>query len=332
MLALVAMVLLAGCGGGDGGEAAEERQAPPKHLRELTITLNGYDGPENVGILMADELGYFEEAGLDVTVYSPGSPDRPLPYVATRSVDFGVSHLPEVALASEKGTPIVAVGSLVPEPTAAMIWPQGSKIDDIGDLKGKTVGIPGLPFQESLLEAVLAQAGLTAADVKVKRVGYELVPALLRGRVDAVFGGSWNVEGVELEGRGMEPEITRVQDLGVPAYDELVVIARRDFVAEDPQLVSDFMTAVARGAAAAVEDPQEAVEVIDESIEKDPDIPRKLTKPMVEATLPVLSESGYMDPEQATGLVEWMREEGLVQREPPVSSLLTNDYLEEPQE
>jgi ABC-type nitrate/sulfonate/bicarbonate transport system substrate-binding protein len=72
-----------------------------------------------------------------------------------------------------------------------------------------------------------------------------LVSALLSGRADAIFGGSWNVEGIELESRGAEPVITRIQDLGIPDYEELVMVARSDLVADDPRLIRDFMSAVA---------------------------------------------------------------------------------------
>jgi len=235
-----------------------------------------------------------------------------------------------VVLAQSKGNPVVAIGSLVAEPTMATIWLQRSGIDGIADLRGKTIATAGLPMETEILETVLAEAGLSLADVKLKDVGYNLVPALIRGRADATFGGRWNHGGSQLETLGLNPMVTRVQDLGVPPFDELVVVARRDRLARDPQLFRDFMAAVVRGAATSVEDPDLAFEVANEDVEADYRVSPKARRAQVEATIPLLSESGFMDPEQASQLIAWMHRQGMVQRKVPVSSLLTNDYLPQP--
>jgi putative hydroxymethylpyrimidine transport system substrate-binding protein len=250
--------------------------------------------------------------------------------VAERAVDLAISHQPQVVLAKENGLDIVAVGSVVPEPTAAMIWLKKSKIGGLADLKGKTIGVYGLSFERGILQGVLARAGLSLDDVKVKKVEHETVPDLVSGRIDATFGNSWNVEGAELEARGLEPVITRVQDLGIPSYDELVVIARSERLRKDPQLIPDFLSAVARGTEAAIKDPEAAVKVIVEERENREENPNeKGIEAAVEATLPLLSRDGYMDPEQASGLIDWMYDEGMIERPLPVSELLTNQYVNE---
>jgi ABC-type nitrate/sulfonate/bicarbonate transport system substrate-binding protein len=332
---LVAAIAIAGCGG--EGEVSAGTQAatgsPPdsgRPLRDLEVTLDGYAGPENLGILVADREGYFRDAGLEVTVYSPALPARPIEYTMGSNIDVGISREPEVALAQSRGTPVVAFGSLVDEPTAAIIWLAKSGIDGIADLRGKTIAIPGLRFQGRFLRSVLAGAGLSMADVKVEAVGYDLVQALVKGRADAIFGGSWNLEGVQLKALGLAPVVTRVQSLGVPPYDEFVAVAPRHHLARDPELFRDFMEAAVRGAAKAIEDPDLALETIEEALEADPRVSRRARKAQVEATLPLLSGAGYMDPARAGRLLDWMREERLIQGPLPVSSLLTDDLLPQP--
>lgn len=321
----VAAVLLAGCGG--GGATAEQHPVRLQKTRELHVTLDGLDRPETAGILMADSLGYFEEANLRVITFRPATPSRPVEYVVDGTDDIGISHEPQVVLAKEKGAPIVALGSLISQPTLAMIWLDGSKIHDIADLKGKTIAIPGLSFQEQFLKSFLARGGLTLHDVKVKRVWYNLVPRLVEGRVDAIFGGDWNAEGAQLEARGLHPVITRVQSLGFPSYDELVVIVRSDRLAEDPRAYRAFMSAVARGTAAAIENPKEMVEVLENDINANPDRSRKATEAEVKATLPMLSGIGSISSEQASKLMDWMREEGMIRRTWPAAELFNNEYL-----
>jgi putative hydroxymethylpyrimidine transport system substrate-binding protein len=285
-----AAALLAGCGGGAREAGADKGSPDPPE--EVRVTLDGIEGAENVGILMALHRGYFKDVGLNVWVGSPIEPNRPVSYVAKGTDDLGVAQQPQVAIAREKGMPIVAVGSVISQPTAAMIWLKDAGIHRLEDLEGKTIAVPGIPYQERFLGAILARAGLKPADVKVRRVGYGLVGALLSGRADAIFGGSANLEGVKLEARGAEPVITPVQHLGIPAYEELVVIARSDLAAGDPRLIRSFMSAVARGTAAATEDPKGAVDAIVEALEANPPPSRKVLEAQVKATLPLLSRSG----------------------------------------
>jgi putative hydroxymethylpyrimidine transport system substrate-binding protein len=326
----LAAVLLFGCGEGGGSETTESRAAvpppkerpgapskqrsddAPKEKRQLVLTLAGWRGPESAGVVMADERGYFADVGLDVSVLSPASPARPVQYVANRTDDLGVAQQPQVLMAKENGVPIVAFGSLVSEPTAAMIWLRDSKIRGIEDLRGKTIAIQGLPFQRGFLESILARGGLTLDDVTVKSVEYKLVPSLVSGRADAIFGGSRNVEGLELESRGLDPVIAPVESLGVPPYEEGVWITRSDFAAKNPKVLRDFISAVRRGTAAAIEDPKKAAMTVVESFEVNPELGPKEMEAGVEAMLPLLSETGRMSLGKASDLEAWMRDQGLL--------------------
>lgn len=315
-LAVVA-ALLTGCGSdSDSNEADEEAWS----FQALHLALDGEPSPESAGVLMAYKLGYFEELGLGMEISAPVEPDRPVGYVMNDSVDVSITNQPQVVIAQEEGVPVTAVGSLVPEPTLAMIWLKKSKIKSIADLEGKTIAVPGVPFQEAFLETVLARAGLKLSDVEVKEASYDLVPDLASGRADAIFGGSWNVEGAELEHRGLEPVITRAADLGMPPYDELVVIAQSGRVAKEPELFRRFMAAVRKGTAAALEDPKAVAEAVESlpygTAEQRP------SKASLEATLPLLSKTGQIDSEKTTELIDWMHEEGMIERKPAASAVI----------
>lgn len=285
----------------------------------MEITLDGEPGPETAGLLTAEALGYFDEVGLEASTYTPLGAERPIEYVLDGTVDVAVTHEPQVVLARESGGPIVALGSLVSGPTLSMMWLRESGIRDVADLKGKTVMIPGAPFQRKFLEAVLAGAGLTPADVKLKQNAYQLTSALISGRVDAIFGASPNVEGAVIESRGLEPVVTTAQELGIPPYDELVVIARKDRVSREPKLFRVFMATVARGTAAAIADPDAAVNAISRADEDEFFL--EPTEAGVEETLPLLSRTGRIDPKQARDLIAWMHEEKMIRQKLPVSAL-----------
>lgn len=291
------------------------------------MTVEGWESPSDLGVVAAKMGGLFEDVGRNIWVGVPARPKRPVRYVSDGIDTFGVAQLPQVVIAREKGAPIIAIGSLLSQPTTAMIWLKRSKIHALADLKGKTIATSGLPYQKRFLAAVLARAGLSLEDVHLEPLGYDLVPALLSGKVDASFGGSWNLEGVTLAERGANPVIRRVQSLGAPSYEELVVITRRDLLAEKPDLVRDFMSAVRRGTATALEDPRAAVRFMKETDETNPKDDAKVIEAELKATLPLLSKTGRVDPGKADELVSWMYEQGMIQRRLSASELLNNSYL-----
>jgi putative hydroxymethylpyrimidine transport system substrate-binding protein len=322
-LALLALALgLAAC-----GEKSEDSGA---EREPLSLTLDFYPNPDHAGIYMAEKLGYFEEAGLDVAIQAPADPSLPIKQVAAGRADLAISYEPEVMLAREQGLDVVAVAALVNQPLTSMFWLRKSEIKGVANLKGKTVAYAGIPYQEAFLETILERAGLAADDVKAVNVGFNLIPVLLSGSAEAMLGGFVNVEGVDLRERGKGAVVTPVDQLGVPTYDELVLVANPKTLEEDPEKFRLFIAALERGTDAAVEAPNAATEAITEA---NPDLDPKLTAAEVKATLPLLAARlegqpyGYMDPAAWSEFARWMRDNGLIESLPTAAELLNNSYL-----
>jgi len=322
-LAVLALALTLAACGEKSEEVTGDRQS-------FSLTLDFYPNPDHAGIYMAQKLGYFEEAGLDVSIAAPSDPAAPLKLVAAGQTDLAVSYEPEVALAREQGLDVVAVGALVNRPLTSLIWLKESGIKGVGGLKGKTVATAGIPYQDAFLTTILARVKLTPDDVKAVNVGFGLLPALVGGSAQAMLGGYSNVEGVDLRERGKAPVVTPVDQLGVPTYDELVFVANREQLEEDPEKLRLFLAALQRGTEAAAENPGEATTAISEA---NPDLEPKLAAAEVKATLPLLSARtgnqpyGYMDPQEWEAFAGWMRDNGLIESLPKASELLNNGYL-----
>jgi putative hydroxymethylpyrimidine transport system substrate-binding protein len=322
-LALLVLALgLAACGekSEDGGTEAQP----------LSLTLDFYPNPDHAGIYMAQKLGYFEEAGLDVSIDAPSDPAAPLKLVAAGQSDLAISYEPEVALAHEQGLDVIAIGALVDRPLTSMIWLQKSGIKGVGDLKGKTVATAGIPYQDAFLKTILSRAQLSPSDVRSVNVGFGLLPALLSDSAQAMLGGFSNVEGVDLRQRGKDPVVTPVDKLGVPTYDELVLVANRRSLEAEPDKFRLFMAALQRGTDAAMKQPNAATKAV---LEANDGLDPKLTEAEVEATLPLLAARtpgqpfGYMDPAAWSTFAGWMRDNGLISSLPEPSELLSNNYL-----
>lgn len=319
---LVLTLVLAAC-----GEKSEETSG---ERESFSLTLDFYPNPDHAGIYMAQKLGYFEEAGLDVSIDTPSDPAAPLKQVAAGSSDLAISYEPEVALAREQGLDVVAVGALVNQPLTSLIWLDKSGIKGVGGLEGKTIATAGIPYQDAFLKTILARVNLTPDDVKAVNVGFGLLPALVGGSAQAMLGGYSNVEGVDLRERGKAPVVTPVDRLGVPTYDELVLVARRESLEADPEKFRLFLAALERGTEAAVEQPGAATTAITEA---NPDLEPKLAAAEVKATLPLLGARtpdqpyGYMDPKEWEAFTAWMRDNGLIDSLPEAGELLDNGYL-----
>jgi len=355
---LVALAALVGCGGGATSNSAathpqattdarEETTAakgettvpeifknrgplecPTRSTEFIGVTLDADADAENIGLMTAEADGFYEDTGLKAFTGGPKNPARSVKYVALGIDEIGVAQQPQVLLATEEaGAPVLAIGSVIKQNNAAMIWLPGSGIGDVADLAGKTIGIPGVPFQEAFLEEVLARAGLTLEDVTVKRTNFRSVAALLEERVDALFGVTWNNEGAALEARGAEPVIKRAQSLGLPGYEELVVIAPAKCVTEHPAVYRGFMTAVGRGIDAVRNDPAAAARLIKENYGIDPRFRMSDVWAPLKATLPLLTSNARMDLGRVEHLANWMHEKGILKRKPPVHELFSNDYL-----
>jgi putative hydroxymethylpyrimidine transport system substrate-binding protein len=325
--ATVVAIALAAFGLAACGEKSEDAGG---ETQSFNLTLDFYPNPDHAGIYMAQKLGYFRDAGLDVSIETPSDPAAPIKQVAAGQTDLAISYEPEIALAHEKGLDTVAVGALVDRPLTSMIWLKKSGIKGIGGLRGKTIATAGIPYQDAYLKTILARANLSPADVKTVNVGFGLLPAILGGRAQAMLGGFRNVEGVDLRLRGKDPVVNPVDRLGVPTYDELVLVANRERLAQDPEAVRLFIAALARGTAAAVKSPGATTRAL---LEANPDLDPKLTAAEVDATLPLLEPSdpsrpfGYMDPARWGEFLGWMRDNEQIASLPQPSQLLSNDYL-----
>ena len=320
-LAITAL-LAAGCG--EKEERTGQAEAEP-----FELALDFYVNPDHAGIYTALEDGLFERAGLDVTPRVPSDPSAPIRLVAAGRADLAISYEPEVLIARDQGLPVVAVAALVDRPLSSLISLPEARIADAADLRGKTIATAGIPYQTAFLDAILEEERIPREEVEQVDVGLGLLPAVLSGEADAMLGGFLNIEGVDLTERGRDPRVVPVDELGIPTYDELVLVASEDTVAEDPEAIRLFIAALESGTEAAAEDQAAAARtILDAGDGLDPD----LTRAEVDATLPLLQgESGkrpfgYMSAREWQEFAGFLADRGVIAAR-DATGALTNELL-----
>jgi putative hydroxymethylpyrimidine transport system substrate-binding protein len=321
LLALAALAV-AGCG-------EKEETLTPEGSSRVELMLDYFPNADHAGIYAAQAAGHFEQAGLDVEIRQPPDPAAPIKQVAAGRVDLAISYEPEVFRARDQGLNVVSVAALVQEPLTSIVSLPRAEIRKPADLEGKTVGTAGIDYQSAYLRTVLADAGVDPSRVKERNVGFSLVPALLTRKVDAVLGAFWNYEGTQLRREGRNPRIIRIEDAGVPDYDELVLVANEDALERDSGKLRAFIGAVQRGTKDLREDPQEA---IDGLLKANPDLDAGLQRAVVKVTLPLFFAPegrpfGWQDPGQWDAFSAWMEDAGLLENPPDPRAAFTNELL-----
>lgn len=324
--ALAALLTLGACG------EKQDTIQPSGATRSLTLMLDYLPNPDHVGLYMAQADGAFARAGLQVDVKTPSDPAAPLKLLQAGKVDLAISYEPELLLARDKGAQLVSVAAIVQVPLTSLMSIGRRAIERPAQLRGTRIGTAGIPYQSAYLTTILKRAGVPRDAVKETNVGFNLVPAMLSKRVGATLGAYWNVEGVQLARAGKRPKIIRMEQVGLPTYDELILVARKDTLAERGDDVRAFVQALARGYAAARADPRAATDVL---VKAAPDLDHGFALASVRASLPAFEPEkagkpfGWQDPRAWDTYASWMFANDLlgVRPENAGATALTNEFL-----
>ncbi len=295
----------------------------------ISLALDWYPNANHAGLYLAQERGYFDEAGLAVEIYTPADPAAALQTVGAGRDTFGISYHSEILFAREQEVPVVSVAALVQHPLNCLMLLADSDIERPSDLVGRTVGTAGLPSDDAYLQTMLEFDGASLDDIEIVNVGFDLLPAVLSGRVDAVMGAYWTHETILAEEQGTPVRYLRVEEWGVPDFYELILAAGETTVADHGDAISAFLGSLQRGYNDAIADLDAALEVL---LAASPDLDANVERQGLELLAPLWTDNGQLafgtqTAERWDAFGGWMQEQGLLGAEVDIAAAWNGDLL-----
>lgn len=319
-LLAVCLLVLALCG------AALAENTP------ITFVLDWTPNTNHTGVYTAIAKGYFDEAGLDVTVVQPPD-DGAEVLVASGQAQFGVSFQDTMAdaLSGDTPLPITAVAAVIQHNTSGIVSRKGEGMDRPKGMEGHSYATWEWPVEQATVRQVVeADGGDFSKVTLIPSTVTDEVSALESKSVDSIwiFYG-W--AGVACEQAGLDIDYFAFADID-PVFDYYtpVIIGSDSFLAEQPEAAKAFVEAMAKGYTYAAEHPQEAADILMEAV---PEL--KDSKDLIYASQEYLSAAyiadaerwGVMDPARWEAFYSWLNEYGLVEGALDPAAGFTNDFL-----
>ncbi|MBM9595156.1 ABC transporter substrate-binding protein [Roseitranquillus sediminis] len=283
----------------------------------MTLILDWFVNPDHGPIVVAEELGYFEEAGLEVEVVAPADPADPPKMAAAGRADLAISYQPQLHLQVAEGMPLVRVGTLVATPLNCLLVLEDGPVEEIADLEGRKVGFSVAGVEEALLSSILERNGLSMDDIALVNVNWSLSPALMSGQVDAVIGAFRNFELNQMEIEGVPGRCFYLEEEGLPAYDELIYVANPETM--DRDVLRRFLAATEKATQYIVNHPQESWEIFAGT---SPELQDELNERAWADTIPRFAlRPEALDEGRYARFETFLGEAGLIEGTRPVSAL-----------
>ena len=322
LLSLILVFSLSACSGSTDKDSG---------LKEITLCLDWTPNTNHTGFYVADALGYYEDAGLKVTIVQPPEGGAEM-MTSSGLAQFGISAQDSLAanFASEEPLNITTVAAILQHNTSGII---SLDCESPRDLEGKRYSTWDSPVEKAMVEYVMKKDGGDFSEVElIPNVITDYASALSHCDTDAVWiYYAWS--GINAELSGLDFKYFAFSDIeSVFDYYTPVIIANDAFLESDPETAKAFLSATAKGYEYAITDPEAAAYML---IEGDTTGSLRSSEELVVESQQWISQQyiaeadkwGVIDASRWDGFYKWLSEEGLVVKELPAGIGFTNDYL-----
>ena len=284
---------------------------------KITLMLDWFLNPDHGPIIIAQENGYFKDAGLEVKIVPPADPADPPKLVAAGKADLAVSYQPQLHLQVHEGLPLMRVGTLVATPLNCLLVLADGPIKKLSDLKGRKVGFSVAGVEEALLSAILKKHDLSFKDIELVNVNWSLSPSLMSKQVDAVIGAFRNFELNQMDIEKVPGKCFYLEEEGLPAYDELIYVANRNTM--NPDIIKRFLQATELATQYIINHPTKSWEIFSGTKKELQD---ELNKRAWRDTLPRFAlRPSALDTGRYQRMEAFLKDAGLIKSIKPVSEM-----------
>lgn len=286
----------------------------------------------DIPIDVAQEKGFYADAGLEVTQSLPAGPTDVVKFVATGKSQFGLYYAPDALMGVAEGASLVSVAALMGHAPVGLALAPGVEATDPKGLVGKVVAVPLIPSTRASFDSMLKSGGVDPKSVTLVDPGFDLVAPLLKGTYQAVAFTEFG-ELVEAEAAGAKPTYLDFRDWGTPDFAFLNLITASDFAQKNPNTVRVFVETTMAGLSYAAEHPEEAVDIY---VARHPELKKDLLLAQWRAALPSMATAagdkpaGWQDIQAWEALNGWMVQAGLLKEPVDLGVCVSNDYLAAP--
>lgn len=320
------IVLLTACNANDSEQGKEEKSAD-KARKEVSVVLDWTPNTNHTGLYVAKEKGYFEEQGLDVDIKMPGEAGADQ-LVASGKADFGVSYQEGITEARVQDIPIVSIAAVIQHNTSGFASPKEKDITEPKDFEGKTYGGWGAPLEKAVISSLMKQDDADVEKVDIVNMGdTDFFTAVERDIDFAWIFYGWT--GIEAELRNEEINMVYLTDYTEKLdYYTPVLATNETMIEEDPDTIKQFLAAVTKGYELAIENPDEAAEIL---IQAEPDLDADLVKASQKWLADKYQDDAARWGEQKLEVWEnystWMYDNDLLDKPLDSEKAFTNEFL-----
>ncbi|MFC4779240.1 ABC transporter substrate-binding protein [Paenibacillus sp. GCM10023252] len=316
VIALAAVVGLAGCSGGNNEPAKDE-------LFKVTQVTNWVAQPEHGGNYTALAKGFYKEAGLDMTITSGGPGVSAAALIASGKAQFGMGSTDEILISRSNGIPVVAVAGIFQKSPQALLFRKGQDIKGFEDLNGRKVFVgSGAGYWEFIKKKYKLD--------KVTEMKYNFELSSFMADETSVVQSYITSEPYDLKLQGIESEYLLNADSGFAPYGNLAYTTEK-MIKEHPEQVRAFVEATIKGWEYYLDNYKEINPIIKE---RNPDTPEAkmefgavAIKPLITGGDAEAGGIGIMTTERWEAMNEQLVEVGVLKEKQDVSKAFTTEFL-----
>ena len=319
LLMLGLMISLSAC-----GSPQVTNEAAP--LIRIRLPMGYIPNIQYAPFYAAIENGYFKDAGIEIEFDYSFETDG-VKLVGVGELPFAVVSGEQVLLARAQDVPVTYVAAWYQQFPISVISKTDANISKTEDLKGKTIGLPGLFGANYIgLRALLFSAGLSESDVTLEEIGFNQVELVVAGNQTIIVGYAAN-EPIQLQAQGIDVTELRVSDAVQLAANG--ILASEKVIAEDPELVKDFVGAFLKGLQYTIENPDDAYAMSAAYVPNFADQDQKVQKEILTTSIELwrADRLGYSDLQAWENMQNILLEMKLIPEKMDLSKAFTNEFV-----